>query len=439
MKAFQNTNWLIAEKVIALTGGLFSSVFIARTLGPEQFGIFNYLIATVFLFQPLMKFGLHSIITRDLYEFPAKQSEILKVTFIIRLAASALTIIVSLSLLYSSAWFNNSIIWLFIILMFGQLFSAFEVFSYWFEANVNAKPITIVRSFIYIIFIVIKVLVVFLYQDLTFLIVTTGIEFALGYVVVFLCFIKFSRSFSKIFNVKLDKTYMFDLIKQSFWLIFSAFAAAIYMKIDQVMLGAISASTEVGVYSVAVKFSEMAYFIPIAIVTSLFPSILKAKSENNDALYKEKLKLIMGGLFWLAFLGASICVVISGYLIEFTYGEQYLRSASILNIHIWGSVFVFVRALLSKWILAEKLYKYSLYTQGAGALTNITLNWFWIPEYGAEGAAWATLLSVAVSCWGALFLKKKTREMALSMSIAPFYFLFFNYQRYKNRLINMRS
>ena len=62
----------------------------------------------------------------------------------------------------------------------------------------------------------------------------------------------------------------------------------IYLKIDQVMLGNMSNSQEVGNYAVAVRFSEVWYFLPISICSSVFPSIIKIK-EKSKKEYNKKL------------------------------------------------------------------------------------------------------------------------------------------------------
>nr|WP_279538452.1 polysaccharide biosynthesis C-terminal domain-containing protein [Pseudomaricurvus alcaniphilus] len=88
----------------------------------------------------------------------------------------------------------------------------------------------------------------------------------------------------------------------------------------------------------------------------------------------------------------------------------------VLAVHIWAGVFVFMRALLSKWLIAEKLLFYSFVTQGVGALANVLLNLVLIPDYGVVGSAFATLLSYAGASYFSLFLSRKTMPMARIMT-----------------------
>ncbi len=57
-----NTWWLIADKILRMGVGLFVGVWIARYLGPEQFGLWNYAIAFAALFSALATLGLDSIV-----------------------------------------------------------------------------------------------------------------------------------------------------------------------------------------------------------------------------------------------------------------------------------------------------------------------------------------------------------------------------------------
>lgn len=57
VKYFKNTSWLFAEKVLRLVAGLFVGVWIARYLGPEQFGLLSYSQAFVALFSVIATLG----------------------------------------------------------------------------------------------------------------------------------------------------------------------------------------------------------------------------------------------------------------------------------------------------------------------------------------------------------------------------------------------
>ena len=49
-KYFYNTSWLFVEKALRLIAGLFVGIYVARYLGPEQYGLFSYALAFVSIF-----------------------------------------------------------------------------------------------------------------------------------------------------------------------------------------------------------------------------------------------------------------------------------------------------------------------------------------------------------------------------------------------------
>jgi O-antigen/teichoic acid export membrane protein len=72
----------------------------------------------------------------------------------------------------------------------------------------------------------------------------------------------------------------------------------------------------------------------------------------------------------------AIVVTISGeFIINLFFGVEYRASANILVVHIWAAVFIFMRALFSRWILLEDALIFSLLTQAVGAVANIVLNY----------------------------------------------------------------
>ncbi len=66
MKYFKNSSWLFAEKILRMVVGLFVGVWVARYLGPEQFGLFSYALSFVGLFAAVATLGLHGIVVREL-------------------------------------------------------------------------------------------------------------------------------------------------------------------------------------------------------------------------------------------------------------------------------------------------------------------------------------------------------------------------------------
>ena len=97
--------WLMADNVLRLGIGLLVGVWVARYLGPEQFGTLSYAGAFVGLFGVFARLGLDSVVIRDLVRKVESRDEILGTTFSLKLVSGAvcfLLTIISLSLLRSN-------------------------------------------------------------------------------------------------------------------------------------------------------------------------------------------------------------------------------------------------------------------------------------------------------------------------------------------------
>ena len=181
------------------------------------------------------------------------------------------------------------------------------------------------------------------------------------------------------------------------------------------MLKWLAGAEEVGIYSVAVTLSEGWYFVPVAIVASFFPRLIEIK-QKNPTLYYYRLQQLFDFLLILAFTVAIILTIIAEPLISILFGDAYAASAPILVVHIWTALFIFMRAAFSKWIMIENVLMFSLITQGLGALVNVALNFWLIPQYGGLGAAYATLIAYATASYFALLLHPKTRIIFVMMT-----------------------
>ena len=149
-------------------------------------------------------------------------------------------------------------------------------------------------------------------------------------------------------------------------------------------------------------------------------------------VYKDRIQKTFNVLYFLSLSVAILMTFASKPAINLLYGDAYWKSSSILMIHVWTGVFIFMRALFSRIILIENLLFFSLLTHFAGAVVNVILNLILIKSYAGYGAAVATLLSYATASYFSLFLSSKTRPYAVMMSrsiVLPIGFLF-NRQRF---------
>lgn len=409
-----NTAWLFVDKILRAIGELTIGIWVARYLGPEQFGLLNYAIAFVSMFSAFSTLGLNKIVVRDIVQVPTDKDEILGTAFGLRLLSGLGIAAIAIALILVLRPGETAIHWLVGFAAIALALQASEVVSFWFQSQVQAKQDIFARSSAYLITSAAKVGLIFARASvyafgIVALLETFIRSVGLGVVYVFTG----QPLLSWKFNLKRAKI----LLASSWPLILSGIAVTVYMRIDQIMLGQMIGDDAVGIYSAAVKLSESWYFIPVAIASSTFPMILQAKSSSQDQ-YHHRIRGLFRFTIRLTYLIVLSMTLLANPLISFTFGQTYIEASVVLSIHIWSGLFVSLGVIRELWMAAENLLNYSFLTTLLGAIINVVMNFFLIPQYESIGAAVATLISYFCAAFLACFFIPKTRPIAYIMTSA---------------------
>ncbi len=402
-----NTGWLFADRILRMGVGLFVGVWVARYLGVQQFGVFNYATAFVALFSTLSTLGLDAIVVRSIVREPEKRAEILGTAFWLKLFGGVAALVLAVSSIILVRHDDQLTISLVAILSSVGIFQAFDTIDLWFQSQVQSKYTVIAKNTAFVIIALVKVTLISIHAPLIAFAWTSLGEVGLGAIGLIISYrVRGYSPWLWPWSLPLAKT----LLKESWPLILSGVTIMIYMRIDQIMLGQMIGDKAVGLYSAATRISEVWYFIPMAIASSVSPAIYAAK-EVSESLYYRRIEQFLRLLSWLSIVVAVPMSFLSGTIITVLFGKSYEASASILAIHIWASLFVFMGVGTSSWFLAEGLTQFALRRTIMGAITNVFLNIFLIPTYGGVGAAIATVISQAVASFLSNATHPKTRKI----------------------------
>lgn len=407
LKIVDNIGWLFFDKVLRMGVGLLVGVWVARYLGPTQFGLYSFATAFVGMFGAVAGLGLQSIVVRDLVRHPENKSETLGTAAALQLAGGP----VAYGLLM------GTIFWLrpdddlaqVLVALLGSvlLFKSSEIAATWFESQVQSKYTVWVQNGCFLVFAAVKIALILQGSPL--------IAFAWAAVgeallVALLLFLTLGMSGQRLNQLRLSLARARTLLQDSWPLLMSGIAIMIYMKIDQIMLGQIGGDDAVGIYSAAVRISEVWYFIPMVIVASTFPSILEAK-KNSEHQYYQRLQQLYDLMVLISIGIALPMTFLSTPLVTALFGQEFASAGPVLGIHIWASVFVLLGVASSKWFVVENRQILSFQRTALGAAVNVFLNLLLIPTQGPAGAAIATVVSYAVASLFADLLQQETRSM----------------------------
>ena len=398
---FANTGWMFFGQMFSLVVAFFVGIWLARYLGPQNYGLFSYVISFVGLFGFLASFGIDSIVSREIIKNHDKKDEIIGTGFYLKIIGGALAMasVFIVSFFITRDFFTLELIWIFSLNFILQAFNIIEIY---FQSQVLSKKVVIAQITAGIISAILKILLIISGKGILWLIIVCLAETSVYASVLLFAFRKFGNHIRKWrFNGGIAKS----LLKDSWPLMLSSVAVGIYMKIDQVMVKNMLGNEQSGIYAVAVKLSEMWYFIPVFICTSLSPAIIKAASISKE-LFEGRMKKLYFLMFWLAVLVALFMTIFAYPIIKILFGAPYMGAVTTLRIYAWAGISVSMGVAVGQYIIANNLAKISFYTTMLGAITNVFLNVLLIPRMGIAGAAVATIIAYFVANFGILIFKK---------------------------------
>lgn len=394
-----NLSWLLFDKLFRASLNILLSIFLARYLGPENFGVLNYLIAFIFLFNAISSLGMNPVLINLIVKKHRKFNISLLISaYYLRFFVSILcyTIFILIILIFNDkeTYLNYSlIVGLIIILKSSEI-----LFSY-FEAKLLSKFI-VISQLIGIIFL----------ASIVFLVINKGLNNVYIYygllidsIIVF-CLINYfyiSKN-RKILN-KFQFNNIKNLILKSFPVLISSLSIILYMRIDQIMINSLVNEYQLGIYSVSVRYVEIFHFIPKIIMISFLPILLTSKKYINDLIKLNsiifKFSIFLTGLIFLS----------SDFIIPFLFGNEYSQSILTTKILSFSLLFVFFGVVNEHWYISKNLQKYYAIYVFLGAILNITFNYILINKIGIQGAAYSTLLTYFLIIFLFDYSNKKTR------------------------------
>lgn len=388
---FKNTGWMFFGQMTSLIISFFIGVWLARYLGPENYGVISYVVAFAGLFSFIASLGVDGILNRELVAHPEQRDELMGTAFRLKLLGGLLAFIVTViaAFIFEPSWLVRSLIILYSLVFITQ---AINVISIFFHAKVLSKNNVLSVLTATMISSVLKVLLIISGKGIIWLALIYFLDSVwqgLGY------FWAYHRYNLKIKTWRFDKQLAKKIIGSSWFLMLSSASVYIYMKIDQVMVGHFMGEKAVGLYAAAVRLVEVWYFIPVMICSSVFPAIVNAKNTSY-LVYKKRLKALYLLMIVIALIISMPLTILAPWLITILFGTEFSASTKILQIYVWSSMGFFLGWAINQYLLSENKTKTIMFYNLLSMVLNVILNLILIPRLGLVGAAWSTLISYSV-------------------------------------------
>jgi len=387
-KIGKNMFSLFTGQLISSFLAVILSIYIARTLGQTLFGTYSFVITFVALYSVFFDLGYETLLIKEVAKDKSHANRFLNNVIIIRVVLATIifsSIIIIINVLNFPDTIKNLIYIFGIAQVITSLSNIFKVTFRAFEKMHLEAIITIIIS---IIKCSLGLIVIFLgYGILTLAFVFLYIAIVDIIINLIVCEKKIVRT-----TFQFDRLFFRQTITKALALGTVTIFALIYVRIDTVMLEFMKGSAVVGWYNAAYNLILGFNPVPVLFMNALLPLMAYTYVKSNNSLryiYEKSFKFLL--IFGLP-LTIGIFLLSDKFII-LIYGKNYLNSIGALQILSFDILLKFLYLCL--WfvlISADQQYKLA-FCAGGGAILNITLNLFLIPQYSLVGASIATIIT----------------------------------------------
>ncbi|WP_318462748.1 flippase [Photobacterium leiognathi] len=386
-KVVNNSGWLIFDKLCRLGLNLIVTAWVARYLGPSQFGDLAYVLAFLAFFQAVSILGLDNIVVREIAKNIKVSGSVIATVFILRLSIGIISYLISVVLMGVINGFDGKLIAITTICALNLIFQAADTIDLWFQSQSESKRTVVVRLVTYLFTNGLKVFLILNNFSILYFAAVTALEAGLCAIGLIYSYRKYPATKFK-FQFSVAK----ELLKESWPYIFSSLSVMVYMRIDQLMIKSFLGTKELGVYAAILPLAMTWTFVVTTLTTSLAPYIARKKNTSEKQYW-----LALKNTFRLyALLGWVTCIgvyALAPIVVPILFGDSYSSGIGVLQVLVFVNIFINMGVAQSLWILNEGKSKLAMYRTIFGAIVCVISNILLIPSFGIYGAACSALLA----------------------------------------------
>jgi O-antigen/teichoic acid export membrane protein len=383
-------------------------------LGDTYYGLTGFLLSTANIVMPFMAFGVHNTMVKFYATYQTEQQKAEFLTFMLFLPLLFIIPFSILSFLFyeqiaSLLSVENPIIYdyLWIIPVVGLCMGYFEIFYAWVKVHLQSVFGNFLREIFLRLLATIALIMV--YYDLM-----TPVQFVYVLIAIYALVTLMMKLYA--YKTKYPKfTFKFPerinaAFEYSLYIILSGSIAMLLLDIDKFMIAQYVKIENVAYYSVAIFISLVISVPGRAMHQIVYPITAKLMTENKMAelngLYKKtSITLqVVGGLVYLG-------ILVNIQQMYLLLPEQYAGGIAIVFFVGLSKYLDLVLGNNNSIIFNSKYYKAVLFLGVMLTIITIVLNMVFIPYFGINGAAFATLLSITLYSIAKLYFVVKKMDL----------------------------
>jgi O-antigen/teichoic acid export membrane protein len=384
----KNSIVLLISQIITFVFSFIITIFTARYLGTEGYGILSLATALTGIVGIIADAGLGTLIIRDVSRDKSMANKYISNTILMKILLSVLAFF-SIILITNGVGYSPVVKNVIYIVMLSVVVGAIStIFISIIQANEKMEYISLNTMLNSAVLLVGTLIGVYYQMDLLFFASIYLIANIINFIyIVIVYFWKFS-----IPKIQIDLSFWSPTLKHALPFGLTGTFATIYVWADTFLLSVMQDNEAVGIYNAAYKLITVLLFIPNVFNASLFPVFSKffVSSENSLQLAFEKYFKFMLLISFPLGIGTTL---LSNKIILLIFDAQFAASTVVLQILIWSTTFIFLNSPFTQ--LLQSTNKQIVLTKITSLcmVINIVLNLILIPKYSYLASSVITVIT----------------------------------------------
>jgi polysaccharide transporter, PST family len=382
-RALANIVWLGLERLTQIAVAIVISGLLARYLGPDVFGKWQYANTLLLVIAPITWVcGAEILVPTIVNRAKEETGAVLGSAFVLRMGVSVLALLLTwtwIGLDFPDPTVGAMLAGLAVTLLFREPFVG--VINAWLQSMTYSKP-QLLTSMVTAIC---KAALVYLLVRLSMRAASFGWLWALEAAAIGAALVLYyKKRHGGTLGWHFDRALFrhFASAGTVFWL--GLICMYLFLKLDRLMLAHRVSFAELGLYSAAQQLNENWIALALMLSQTIAPAFVYRVQET--ARLKRNLARLFAMTLVLMIAGAAVLDALAGFIIARVFGPNYAQAADIFRWAVWLSVPAGVEAIGNLVVLKYQA-KYVLLAKWLLALAvAFAVNWLAIPRYAGYGA-----------------------------------------------------
>lgn len=378
--------------ILAISQVLFPLItfpYLARVLGPENIGLYNFSESYARYFAMISALGISVYGVREIAK-KQDQPKALSNTFVELFSINFIATCI-LSVLYVfTIDYTNKLSSHASLFYWSFVFFFFQIFLLeWFFTGINQFKYIAIRFFIIRLFFVAAIFIFIKESNdyVKYMQLQVGLTFFLG-VINFVYLFKFID----LKNTRIKDLNLIQHLKPLFLLFLTLFSISVYLHFDSVLLGILADNESVGYYSAPLKLVKIIIAVLAAITAAMFPKMVQFFEQGDTVQFEKMLKQSFELVISIGIPTAVLVYTLAPEIIYILFGSSFELAVKPLQITAPLILIVSLSTIFGFQILSVHSKDGAILKSAVvGMLFSLIASFLLIPKFKQVGAAYIIL------------------------------------------------